>query len=347
VSLRSSFIFESTQLADSRSSVSIPNLSQLAKEPVIIEGEGIHTGRSFRVHFKRGPLGSGVIFRVEANKVSCSAPALWTRISGTSRFTALVLRGDHGQKVELRTIEHLLAALWCLGTPDLEICVTPLNESDISSVFEIPILDGSSESWIHFFSHHPSLFSSAPLADEERKMACWKVERDFELLDGSKAIRFAPLDGAITQLMSSVDFGGQLQQTASFVADWRLGTFSVLKDFAEQIAAARTFGFRAELEDLARRGLAKGGTLKNAILIDGDQVVNPEGFRMKDELARHKILDAIGDFALLGAPIFGSIQLVRAGHSMHLYAVKEAVDKGVLQRGHMHLDSGLFLPDSL
>jgi UDP-3-O-[3-hydroxymyristoyl] N-acetylglucosamine deacetylase len=107
----------------------------------------------------------------------------------------------------------------------------------------------------------------------------------------------------------------------------------MLEGFRSRVAPARTFGFEHELVELERRGLARGGSLDNAILLREDCLVNIEGFRVPEELAAHKLLDGIGDFALLGAPLIGRIQLECAGHSMHLRAVSEAVRKGVLVGG--------------
>ena len=109
-------------------------------------------------------------------------------------------------------------------------------------------------------------------------------------------------------------------------------------DFMDRIAPARTFGFRQEVEALRARGLALGGSLDNALVIDGKGFVNPEGERVENELASHKLLDAIGDFALATKPILGEMTLQGSGHALHLHALKLAFETGCLQPGFLMSD---------
>jgi UDP-3-O-acyl-N-acetylglucosamine deacetylase len=113
-----------------------------------------------------------------------------------------------------------------------------------------------------------------------------------------------------------------------------------------EIAPARTFGFKRELDELVRRGLIKGASLENALLLDDNSVVNTNGFRVPQELAAHKLLDAVGDFALLGKPLLGTIELHQAGHSMHLRAVGEAIRQGVLKPAILKASGELFVDDN-
>ena len=304
-------------------------------------GLGIHTGGHFRVKVKLGLEGTGIRFRTLYQNQECTAPALWTRLSGTARSTALVLRGPKRAKVELRTIEHLMAAIFVMGLQDLDIDILPIQKE--RDICEVPVLDGSAVEWMELLQkidqdsrqrRGQSLSGSA--APVPLKWA-WKPVRDFDLTSEGRAVRIKPHtqgDGPLpkkTLFLADVDFGPSLKQTARFEVDWEQPGESRSR-FRTLFAPARTFGFRQELEALKARGLARGGTFDNAILIDGDHIVNEGGFRIPNELAAHKLVDAVGDFALLGAPILGEIHLSKAGHSMHLLALKEAVESEALVR---------------
>jgi UDP-3-O-[3-hydroxymyristoyl] N-acetylglucosamine deacetylase len=319
---------------------------------VEVTGVGIHTGRQTRTRITHSTDSKTLQFKCKVGDVACSAPALWTRLSGTARSTALVLRGEQRKKVELRTIEHLMAA-WAVSgflpmTVWIDTMIGPVVDGD---QIELPILDGSAQGWMALLQDLRAQMVSSDLNPRSSQvMRAWKIVRPFEVGDDTKKISFLPFKKVEprTQLKVLVDFGGQtLKQSLDCVLDWS-NDRERLETFNSKIAAARTFGFKSELEDLERRGLARGGTLKNAILLDGPNVVNPEGFRFENELAAHKAIDAIGDFALLGAPLFGALILERAGHSLHTRALIEAVRQGAIQEIFFNLDTGLELPlDSL
>jgi UDP-3-O-[3-hydroxymyristoyl] N-acetylglucosamine deacetylase len=141
----------------------------------------------------------------------------------------------------------------------------------------------------------------------------------------------------------AVSFPPAWNQAVDFTVDW-MRLEESRQEYRRLIAPARTFGFKQELDELARRGLALGGTLDNALLLDGDQVVNEGGFKLPQELAAHKLLDALGDFALLGAPLLARIVAEKAGHSMHLRALAEAARTGALVSGSFAAD-GTFVRD--
>ncbi len=312
-------------------------------------GVGIHSGQVFNVLIQGSPSGSGIRFfakNARLSEISFEAPALWTRLSGTTRSTALVLRGAHRQKVEVRTIEHLLAALFVLGLPDVDIHISPVGVTDDIQIFEIPVLDGSAKPW---FLELKKLLSIAGQSNSLLKnKVLWKIVKDKIFSDaGDRYVHFQPpveqgnLFLPLLEIESSVDFGGDLKQSKKISVNWLDNTES-LRFFENEVAGARTFGFKHEVDELLKRGLALGASLENAILLDGNRVVNNEGFRMAQELAAHKLLDALGDFALLGAPFMGRVRCHKAGHALHGFALREAIEQEVLIPGHLG-DDGQFV----
>ncbi len=302
-----------------------------------VEGVGIHTGRNYRVQVSHASKkGQGVMFHHQRDEIVYSSPAFWLRVSGTSRATALVLRGDSKRRFELMTVEHFLAAALMRGFVDLDVTIECLSPGDHDSL-EFPVLDGSAAQWT-------SLLNSLSDPDEiSSSRTAWKLIRSLEVRDQSKSVVLLPSaegDESTTHYHTTVDFGGTLQQSASLAVVWTQ-LESARHLFESTIAPARTFGFKKEIDALIARGLALGGSLENAILLDGSQVVNPEGFRFPNELAAHKLMDAIGDFALLGGPLLGRIEMTQAGHSMHLRAIEEAFRTGCLVKGLLH-PSGSF-----
>jgi len=313
-----------------------PALPSLCKVPgatlTPCSGIGLHTGRRTQLRLRGWAENSeSIFFSHVVGEVDHSAPALWTRLSATSRSTSLVLRGASRRRFELKTVEHLLAAAYAVGLPPLVFQIDGLSEAGdprTEDVFEIPALDGSAAEWCTWLES---------CARENSDRPVWIPTRSFQLVDGPRSVLIAPHADARTTRTSfrcSVDFGGPWRQQSAFSFDWTRVVESFGR-FRREIAGARTFGFQHELKSLGERRLALGGTLDNALLLDGDRIVNAEGFRLPNELAAHKLLDAVGDFALLGAPVLGEIHVQQAGHSMHLRTLEEAVRTGALVRGRL------------
>ena len=301
---------------------------------VVVQGRGLHTGHLFRLTIKPADqIGQGIMFHYVRDGVRYSAHAYWLRVSGTSRSTALILRGESRRRFELFTVEHFLAAACVSGHHDLDVEIeTPDGPTES---LELPVLDGSAEEW---FKHLSALDEKV---DEAVGRPCWKVIRSSEVIAERKRVTFSPLveshESSLTRYHCNVDFGAAWRQSAFFEIDWNRPA-KAIDEFRRVIAPARTFGFKKELEALEKRGLAKGADLSNALLLDEGQVVNEGGLRFENEIAAHKLLDAVGDFFLMGAPFLGRVDLNEAGHSMHLRAVEEAFRTGALVKGRLMAD---------
>ncbi len=321
-------VLASTKSVNNLAKKVMPNSSVQEVPVVVVSGVGIHTGKVYSVKIIPGLLSnvdeSPIEFFTHHEGVEYSCPALWTRLSGTARSTALVLRGESHRKFELRTVEHFLAAAFMLNI-QARVEIEPVGHS--SEVFEMPILDGAAGEWMH------ALKSLANQKRVRKNQKVWIPIRELEIADGAKRVVISPHTAGVNSLCTvyscSVDFAPSWKQSVDFVVDWT-STESAQREFESKIAPARTFGFVRELEALAARGLAMGGSLENALVLDEDKVVNAEGFKVPNELASHKLLDAVGDFALLGAPILGKILVSQAGHSMHMRAMEEAVRTGAI-----------------
>jgi UDP-3-O-[3-hydroxymyristoyl] N-acetylglucosamine deacetylase len=191
------------------------------------------------------------------------------------------------------TIEHIMSALYGMGVDNAMIEV---------SGPEVPILDGSAMPFIPMIKQ-----SGIKRLGKSRKYL--KFNKKVRLEKDGKWIEIIP--SRFFKVTFDIDFesGSIGQQRAFFQVDERT--------FAEDIASARTFGFKQEVESLWQMGLAKGGSLENAVVIDGDDILNPEGLRFKDEFVRHKVLDLIGDISLTGYRIYGHIRAYKSGHQIN------------------------------
>lgn len=301
------------------------NHSEYSNAPLAQKsGVGIHTGRQSTVSIFNN-ASEGIHFAFEAEKTLFECPALWERLSGTTRTTALVLRGESRRKIQVAMIEHFMAAahIWRLGHIVAKI---DCNLGDADTV-EFPILDGSALEWC------TSLKATTRVPQEQ---AVWVVTQRYEHKDGDRSITFEKTQSPATNYTFEGLFG-KIYQKTSFTMNWLNPADSQL-EFLKHIAPARTFGFLQEIEALRARGLALGGSLDNALVIDGEKFLNKGGQRIENELASHKLLDAVGDFALAGKPIIGDISLKGSGHALHLSALRAALENGCLQPGFLMTD---------
>lgn len=256
-------------------------------KPVSISGVGLHTGVNVNLTLKPAPENTGYIF-VRTDLDNFEIPASVEYISHCSYATTLMRRG-----VVLSTCEHLLSALRGSGVDN---CFIELDS------IEIPILDGSSENFVE-------LIGSAGLAEQNARRRVFRVLDRVEVTQGDRKMSVEPADGF--EIECVIEF------PHPFINKQRLKFVFENGSFGREIASARTFGFTTEIETLRRANLALGGSLENAIVLTPDGMLNQTPLRFDDEFVRHKILDIIGDIALLGMPVKGRITAEKSGHSIH------------------------------
>ena len=257
------------------------------KQSIETRGIGLHTGVTVNLTLKPAPENSGYIF-VRTDLDDFEIPASVEYISHCSYATTLVRRG-----VLLSTCEHLLAAL---RGSNIDNCFIELDN------IEIPILDGSSENWLE-------LIERVGVVKQNAARHYLKILKKVVFEQGERKMSVEPSNAY--EIECFIDFPHPFinRQTYNFT----LSNGS----FGREIAAARTFGFTTEIEMLRKANLALGGSLDNAIVLTPDGMLNEQPLRYKDEFVRHKTLDIIGDFALLGMPILGKLKAEKSGHSVH------------------------------
>jgi UDP-3-O-[3-hydroxymyristoyl] N-acetylglucosamine deacetylase len=250
-------------------------------------GIGLHTGVEVNLRLKPAPENTGYIF-VRTDLDNFEIPASVEYISHCSYATTLMRRG-----VVLSTCEHLLSALRGCG---LDNCFIELDN------IELPILDGSSEDWVE-------LISKAGIKTLDAPKRSLKVLKKVRFEEDGRKMSVEPSDKF--EIECVIDFPHPMVQRQKFHFILNNGSYG------EQIASARTFGFTHEIELLRKANLARGGSLENAIVLSTDGMLNEEPLRFPDEFVRHKILDIIGDVALLGMPLLGKIKAEKSGHAVH------------------------------
>ena len=260
---------------------------QTLKNSIETGGVGLHTGVAVNLKLKPAPENSGYIF-VRTDLDNFEIPASVEYISHCSYATTLFRRG-----VVLSTCEHLLAAL---RGANIDNCFIELDN------IEIPIMDGSSENFMELIECAGTVSQAAP-----RRFL--KILETVEFVQGDRRMSVAPADNYEIECL--IDFPHPFINRQTFNFTLSNGSFG------REIASARTFGFAREIEQLRKANLTLGGSLDNAIVLTDDGMLNDAPLRYKNEFVRHKILDIIGDFALLGMPIFGKIKAEKSGHSVH------------------------------
>jgi UDP-3-O-[3-hydroxymyristoyl] N-acetylglucosamine deacetylase len=260
------------------------------KTLVSASGVGLHTGQKVRITLRPAPADTGIVFRRIDLASPLDIPARADLVGETRLSSCLVREG-----VKIYTVEHLMSALAGLGVDNAYI------DLDAS---ELPIMDGSASPFV-------LLLQQAGITAQAAPKRFLRVMRHVEVTDGDKWARLEPYEGY--KLSFSIDFRHPVIERS---------TQSVQVDFAEtsylkEIARARTFGFMHEVESLRESGLALGGGLDNAVVLDEYRVLNAEGLRFADEFIRHKLLDAIGDLYLLGKPLLGAFSAHKSGHALN------------------------------
>jgi UDP-3-O-[3-hydroxymyristoyl] N-acetylglucosamine deacetylase len=267
-------------------------LQRTIKKEVSFQGIGLHTGKHATVRLKPAPRDTGIIFYRSDKDTIIKAGV--NSVIDTAFATTI---GNNG--VKIKTIEHLMAAIAGLGIDNLYV--------DINGP-EVPILDGSSTELV-------GILVDAGIAKLSKNMQYIKITTPVIYEDAHSMISALPYDGrALTYHMS---FNHKV------LGDQNLSIELNEMNFARELAPARTFGFFKDIEKLRANGLAKGGSLDNAIIVGDEGVLNESGLRFSDEFVRHKALDAVGDLALIGMPIEGHIMMERSGHTANTNFIKK------------------------
>ncbi len=255
--------------------------------PVSTLGVGLHTGVEVNLKLKPAPENTGYVF-VRTDLDNFEIPASAEYISHCSYATTLMRRG-----VVLSTCEHLLSALRGSG---IDNCFIEVDN------IEIPIMDGSSEDFLE-------LIQVAGVVEQDAPRHHFRVLKKVGIDQDGRRMSIEPSDKY--EIDCVIDFAHPFinKQALHFVFD--------NGSFGREIASARTFGFTTEIEMLRKANLALGGSLENAIVLTPDGMLNETPLRFDDEFVRHKILDIIGDFALLGMPVLGKITAEKSGHAVH------------------------------
>ena len=259
-------------------------------------GVGLHTGKKVYLTLRPAPVNTGIVFRrVDLDPVA-EIPAALDRVSDTRLSTTIEHNG-----VRVSTVEHLMSAFAGLH---IDNAIVELDSD------EVPIMDGSAGIFVF-------LIQSAGIEMQSAPKQFIRISKPIEIRDGDKWARFEPYDGF--KVSFSIDFDHPSMQSSAQEATIDLSEIS----FAKEVSRARTFGFLQDVEALQEAGLARGGSLDNAIVMDDFRVINDDGLRYGDEFVKHKILDAIGDLYLLGCPLIGSFCAHKSGHGLNNRLLRE------------------------
>ncbi len=264
-------------------------------KPAVCAGVGVHTGQRVRMALKPGVVGSGVVFvRSDVTDRDNRIPVSPQAVARTRLNTEVA----NGQGVCVSTIEHLMAALAGLAVDNVVV--------EIDGP-EMPIMDGSALPFVQ-------LLDRAGRKAQEAARTYIEILAPVEATDGVKRAALVPADGF------EVDF--EIEFASAAVGRQHVSFAVSEASFREELAAARTFGFAHEVDALRSAGLARGGSLENAIVVDGDRILNAGALRYEREFARHKAVDAIGDLYVLGAPLIGRFEARYAGHALNNVLVR-------------------------
>ena len=263
-------------------------------------GVGLHTGVKVLLTLSPAPVDTGIVFRrTDLNPVA-EIPARADLVGETTLSTCLI----HND-ARVSTIEHLLSAMAGLGVDNAYVDVTAP---------EIPIMDGSAAPFVF-------LLQSAGLVEQHAPKKFIRVKREVTVTDGDKSAKFLPLEGF--KISFGIDFDHPVFKHRAATTEIDFSTTS----FVREISRARTFGFVEEIEYLRSKGLARGGSMDNAIVIDDYKVLNNDGLRYEDEFVKHKVLDAIGDLYILGYSLIGEYQAFKSGHALNNQALRTLISQ--------------------
>lgn len=296
-------------------------LQRTIRKAVRFKGVGLHTGKRVRLELRPAKANTGVRFiRTDIDEQNI-IEANVHNVTSTTRATSL---GNGMTRVT--TVEHLMSALYALGVDNVDCYI---------SAEELPVLDGSSAVFVEEI-----LKAGVKELNSPKRFII--VEKPVEIRDGDKLARITPASEFTLHYTINFDHPAIGKQKFKFTG----GT-----DFFKEISRSRTFGFLSDVERMQAMGLALGGSLENTVVLDGDSVMNPDGLRYADEFVRHKVLDALGDFALCGHQLIGKVELHKAGHDLQTRLIRELLNQRDAYRvrswdASTELDPELILGDS-
>ncbi len=264
------------------------NQQRTLKRAVSCNGVGLHSGQPVTLRLVPAPVDHGLQFARVDLPDKPAIPARGEFVTDTSLATTLSLG-----PAKVATVEHVLAAVSGLGIDNLRIEVDGP---------EVPIMDGSAAPFVR-------LIREAGLREQGQPKTVLVIRRPVTVSDGDKTASFLP--DRRFRIECTIDFKHPL------ISDQQFSVEVNERLFLKEVAPARTFGFKRDVEHLRKLGLAKGGSLENAVVVDDFSILNPEGLRFADEFVRHKLLDAIGDVALLGRPVIGLLSAYKTGHALN------------------------------
>lgn len=256
------------------------------KKAVELVGIGLHKGSPVRLRLEPLEQNSGIIFY--RSDVNVSIPLLPCNVVDTKMAT--VIGKDN---YVISTIEHLLSAVYAYGIDNLRVIV----DAD-----EVPVMDGSSASYC-------MLLDEAGIKELDAPKKIMRIKKDIIVQEGDKYVKLSPSPDLRYDF--TIKFAHPVINQQEFILEF------TKENYKNEIARARTFGFLHEVQYLRSKGLALGGSLENAIVLDDKKVLNPEGLRFTDEFVRHKILDAIGDMSLIGMNFIGNYEAMAGSHDLN------------------------------
>ena len=253
-------------------------------------GVGLHSGKKVYLTLRPAAVNTGIVFRRVDLDPMVEIPATAENVGDTTLSTTLVKDG-----VRISTVEHLLSAMAGLGIDNAYVEM---------SAAEVPIMDGSAGPFVF-------LLQSAGIEEQSVAKKFIRIKREIRVEEDDKFASFLPRNGF--KVTFTIDFDHPVFRGRPACAEVDFCSTS----FVREVSRARTFGFMHEMEHLRSKGLARGGSVDNAIVVDDYRILNEDGLRYEDEFVRHKVLDAIGDLYLLGNSLIGEFRAHKSGHALN------------------------------
>ena len=270
------------------------------KNAIRTTGVGLHTGDKIHLTLLPAPVDSGIVFRRVDLDPPIEIKATAKSVGETTLSTCLI-KDD----VRVSTVEHLMSAMAGLG---IDNAIVELDAP------EIPIMDGSAGPFVF-------LIQSAGVQEQEAPKKFVRIKKEVTLRDGDKYATFLPFDGF--KVSFSIEFDHPVFKDRRPQTELEFSSSTFVRD----ISRARTFGFMHEIEYLRSKGLARGGSMDNAIVVDQYRILNEDGLRFEDEFVKHKVLDAIGDLYMLGNSLLCEYRAHKSGHSLNNRALRLLLDQ--------------------